>query len=41
MLFETVQFTLTPGSKESHILAAIQCQNLGKGAELGLNYIQT
>lgn len=36
MLLETVQFALTSSSKESQILAAVQCQNLGRGAELGL-----
>lgn len=36
MLFEIVQFALTSSSKESQILAAIQCQNLGRGTELGL-----
>lgn len=36
MLLETVQFALTSNSKESQILVAVQCQDLGRGAELGL-----
>lgn len=35
LLLERVQFALTSSSKESQILAAIQCQDLGRGAGLG------
>lgn len=35
-VLETVPFTLIWSSKESQILAAVQCQNLGRGAEVGL-----
>lgn len=33
---ETVLFALTSSSRESRFLAAVQCQNLGSRAELGL-----